>query len=222
MEEDKSEEEGKHSWLDDKFDSEFAMRKDDISEPATEDTPLVQQRESSQPTNKRVNRTCCHSFFILISSYSSISLACLLISQFAPLKFVKIRGLELALRCYIGLFSIILLMAEMNAPFDFLTENQLLGNWISRGVIYSFMGLVNKEESVTIGNMNHNRKKITAADIFEIFQAVSSWMMVASGLLYAIMGLLCLRSMKDRCEKEYKKALKKEKVKKEVIEESNP
>lgn len=216
------------SWLDNKFDANFAKKPE-------ENTPLFVETKKSIDASEvtGVSRACCHSVFIAISTFSGFSLVCLFCSQFAPLLFLSLRGLQLALRCYIGFFALLLILVEFDAPFSFLTDSEAITNWVSRGILHSFLGLINQEESVTVvqaavesynitGEVDDfENAKLTGARIFQFFQLTTSWMMVASGLVYVMMGLLCLDNLKEKYEAQYKSDLEQEEMRRKILAEEN-
>lgn len=215
-------------WLDNKFDANFAKDPE-------ENTPLFVEKKKPIDTSEvtGVSRTCCHSVFIAISTFSGISLVCLLVSQFAPLLFQSLRGLQLALRCYIGFFALLLILVEFDAPFAFITESEAITSWVSRGIIHSFLGLINQEESVTVVQIavesynitgevdDFESAELSGAQMFQFFQSTASWMMVASGLIYVLMGLLCLDGLREKYEVQYRSDLEQEEMRRKIIAEEN-
>lgn len=180
----------------------------------SEGTPLLsnskmkqqKQKKKSKSTKKKIQRkitlmaqrTCCHSFFILISTYSCISIIFLMISQSLPLMLIPIETLQILLRVYILFFCLFLLIAESNKNWFGIQQTFISQNWMMKGIFHSFLGLIAVEQSVAMdvhdtdsamnrkdhmgwieGFGNHN--VVTA---LEIFINTSSWMMVASGAVY--------------------------------------
>lgn len=200
------------AWMDTKYDAAFKQE-------AKEETPLYVDEKRSptiDPDEIDVKRTCCHSIFYLISYYSIISLLCLLFSQLMPLFLLKIEGLHFLLRCYVCLFSIVLLIVEAEMSLSFITESGIVSNWISRGIILSFLGLINKEASKQVIIINNGQEQWHFWNFFLVFQTVASWMMVVSGGLYALMGLMCLDGVKESQERQYQKNVEEEKMRKRL------
>ena len=203
-------------------------KNDDVTKKLIEKKGL---NDSIQVIRRTIRRSCCHSFFILISIYSSFALLFLFTSQLAPLLVYDIRGLHMYLRVYIAFFSFILLMVELEVPYFSSTPRTLsdgndngtpiaegfMDNWISRGILHSFLGLINQEESLVMTNiqqLNLQKSKTNnlpeAQILLDLFVQITSWMMVISGVLYALMGLFCLRSVKVKCQMKYRDDLQKE------------
>ena len=77
-------------------------------------------------------------------------------------------------------------------------------NWLMRGWIYSFLGLVGMEEAYS-NLVAGDSENIIGSDLISVFVQLSSWGMVIVGCGYFLMGLLCLRGLKDRVEEDYRR-----------------
>ena len=195
-----------------------------------EDDAFLIDEENNQEgshVKQKVRPTCCHSVFIFFNTYSAISLVLLVISQFAPFYFIKIEGLHLYLRIYIAFFSFILFLIELEVPY-FAGQNGLSENWILRGIFHSFLGLINQEESLVISSEAKNNLKISNQDdlteaeiLIELLVQVSSYMMVISGILYGLMGLLCLKGVKEKYQQSYRESVEKERQREIILKEEN-
>ena len=76
-----------------------------------------------------------------------------------------------------------------------------LGNWMLRGFLYTFLGIVAKEQHTA---MLKNHTLVTASSVWAfLFVEVSSWCIVAIGLLYFLLGLFCLKRFRDRFRGQY-------------------
>lgn len=207
--------------------SAFIPKEDDVSTISGFGSKRLKEKDSSSGRERTIRPTFCHSFFILITYYSILSLAFLLISQLAPLISIKLRGLHLYLRIYIAFFSVVLLLVELEFPF-FSGSSGFMENWLSRGILHSFLGLVNQEESAVIYNkqesyiLSHEANGLSELSaLLDLFLQVTSWMMVVSGILYTLMGALCLKKVKDSCVSKYKEELDKERRRVEKMNNDN-
>lgn len=196
-------------------------------EEAKETTPLIGANRKNKKKRVIVRPTCCHSFFLLIQTYSSFSLLFLLICQIPPLFFLKIGGLELALRVYISFFALILLLVEVEAPY-FSNTSGFMDNWLTRGILHSFLGLINEEQAaVVIGSQQSFLKKHPGSEIsellalFDLFIQITSYMLVISGCIYVLMWMLCLRGVKRNCQAKHAEAIEKERVRREALTEED-
>ena len=79
-------------------------------------------------------------------------------------------------------------------------------NWLMRGWLYSFLGLVGMEEAYAVLVSDSSTSNILASDLVSIFIQMSSWGMVAIGVLYFALGLLCMRSLKEKVRADYSAA----------------
>ena len=72
-----------------------------------------------------------------------------------------------------------------------------------RGWIYSFLGLVGMEEAFAVLVSDSSTSNILGSDLISIFVQLSSWGMVVIGVLYFVLGLLFMRSLKEKVRKDY-------------------
>lgn len=73
---------------------------------------------------------------------------------------------------------------------------------MSRGFLYSFVGIISVQEA----NNERVQAMFSTADSpvhvlwLAIFMSITSWMMIGTGLLYLVMGMLCLKGLRDRMQ----------------------
>jgi hypothetical protein len=120
-------------------------------EPANEKTALRQKRR--RPKKRRGDRVaeedvlikprrnCCHSFFIIVQIAAVLANICMITLEVVPAIYVLRSGrpetlqiLDVVLRSYFTFFSLLFLLAELE------WFNSSLGNWITKGFLYSFLG----------------------------------------------------------------------------------
>jgi hypothetical protein len=132
----------------------------------------------------------------------------LIATQIIPLALApKSQGiLDFALKVYVSLFCVLFLLVEFDAPF--VRKAQLLQMYLSRGYLYSFLGLICVSEAYS-----ERVKEIvkTHADQFHVawaslFMQISSWLMLGCGLFYMGMGVCCLKRVRDNMSKKNKQA----------------
>lgn len=199
----------------------------DVDDDDDDDNPFSSEEYPSPENTKKILRpTCCHSIFILFSTYSSISLLFLLASQLSPLLFVKITGLHFYLRFYLAFFAFILFLVEVEFPYISASNSLFVDNWASRGILHSFLGLVNQEESLILSAQEQKKSSLFDGDdteiefILQLFVQITSYMMVISGVLYFLMGIFCLKGVKDKCQTHYKNLVEKEKQRLDILTSS--
>jgi len=134
---------------------------------------------------------------------------------FAPL---KAQGyFDLALKVYVALFCLLFILVECDTPIPLIRNSDLLQSYLSRGFLYSFLGLICLEEAYS----ERVKEMVSShADEFHVawaslFMQISSWLIFACGIFYMLMGLCCLKRLRDKIRikdkdvwKKYRKDLK--------------
>ena len=181
-----------------------------------EQTPLTLQRSTSQDDYEeeemliRPRRNCCHSFFIFIQITAILGNVAMLAIQLLPIIMSSkpLDTLQIVIRCYFTVFILMMILAEM----DIIKGG--LGNWIVRGFLMTFLGVVAFEQE-TVALTVLNRDAYWGAVWSSVFFQVVSWWMIGVGCLYFLMGILCMKRILQRCRDgyqrriiEYKKELK--------------
>lgn len=137
--------------------------------------------------------------FVLISMFAVASCLCMIVSQIIPFLVVDVSILEGLLRIYIIVFTIVFCLAEMEISY---VVNHLasMQNWIVRGLMYSFLGLIGENEARSVMEYRavkgHLRTSIDSK-MASIFITVSSWAMVVAGIIYFIMGICMMKKLRD-------------------------
>ena len=144
----------------------------------------------------------CFMFFASITTLSIIVLACMSISQIILLSKKHLPFLQFSLRLYILIFCLVFMLVEMDWPPQIM-RNLPTNNWLMRGWIYSFLGLVGMEEAFAVLVSDSSTSNILGSDLISIFVQLSSWGMVVIGVLYFVLGLLFMRSLKEKVRKDY-------------------
>jgi len=167
----------------------------------SEASPLITNPKKSSETYGNFNRThrnCCHILFDFFGALSLISSLCVIVSQALPLLYIKDFGyLQIALKFYIFIFSTMFIAAAAESSC-LKSLAPAFDNWVYRGLLQSFLGLVCIEESMYTQS-NDSEDTI----IVQSFEIISSYMMMASGVVYFLMGLCCLRKLKVKLQKDY-------------------
>ena len=102
------------------------------------------------------------------------------------------------LRCYLAIFSFIFLLTEITARIT----SSFLQNWIYRGFLYTFLGVVGLEQraAMILNGSLDSEKPLTFDNISwsvewtSFFILISSWWMIGVGCLYFLFGIFCLQS----------------------------
>ena len=144
----------------------------------------------------------CFVFFAGITTLSAIVLAFMSASQIILLLKKHLPPLQFSLRLYILIFCLIFIFVELDWP-PRIMRNLSTNNWLMRGWIYSFLGLVGMEEAFAVLVSDSSTNNILGSDLISIFIQLASWGMVLIGVLYFALGILCMRSLKEKVRKDY-------------------
>ena len=166
------------------------------AEAAVEQSPYTSNEEVGGFTKG------CFMFFASITTLSIIVLACMSISQIILLSKKHLPFLQFSLRLYILIFCLIFMLVELDWPPQIM-RNLPTNNWLMKGWIYSFLGLVGMEEAFAVLVSDSSTSNILGSDLISIFVQLSSWGMVVIGVLYFVLGLCFMRSLKEKVRKDY-------------------
>jgi hypothetical protein len=123
----------------------------------------------------------------------------------------KIGIISMALKLYIAVFCFMFVITELYLPIPIVRSSALLQNYISRGVLYSFIGLICMEESDSQrikDILGHDQDQFSVG--WEaIFMQISSWFMIGIGLLYVLLGIFCMKRVRDRMKENENQAWSK-------------
>jgi hypothetical protein len=129
---------------------------------------------------------------------------------------VTMGVLTLALRGYITLFCLLFIATELGTPWVHRTL-PLLQYYLSRGFLYSFLGLICAEEAYServkeLIASNSNTNALQHVGWASIFMEVSSWFMLAIGIIYMMLGICCCKRLRDHHQQKENEARKKYKL----------
>jgi len=165
-----------------------------------------------------VKRSVCHWFYIILMLSTVFIALCMGISQILPLFRTEVHGLELAVRCYMTLFSLVIVAVELELVFH---QSTLFNNWIAKGIIYSFLGLVGMEEARTVSEDIHLKHPDSQSIYFTLlFISASSWVFVAVGMLYFLLGIFCMKGVRDRIRENYKQKVDETRKQKQKLNDA--
>lgn len=169
----------------------------------------------------------CLWLFHLLQGIGVVAALMLWTTQIIPL--VLAHGQVLAqigwasvfLKVYISAFCATFVAVEADLPIPFLLNSNLLQRYFSRGFLYSFLGLICVQEAyserVRDVVRGSSSKAVPALEVgwASIFMQLSSWLMLGVGTTYMLLGLCCLKRVRDRMKEqeqrewqEYRQALK--------------
>jgi hypothetical protein len=98
-------------------------------------------------------------------------------------------------------------------------------NWILRGFVYSFIGLIGLEQDLAkkVEDIAAGTTSVFGPDIGTLFAmlfvSITTWIIIGVGALYAVLGLLCLQRWNERMEKDHTEKVNEWKRKKKQDED---
>jgi hypothetical protein len=127
---------------------------------------------------------------------------------------------KFALRIYVALFCLVgvLVETEVQAPLclkRIKEKGGLLHNWIWRGFLYSFLGLVGCKEGIAVQtellHPSHHSEPSKMIDIqinwVAVIMETCSGVVVGTGVLYFCLGVVCCQAVRDKQTKTYRERL---------------
>jgi len=182
-----------------------------------EEEEIEAEEDSSLPYP---NRSTMHMVFIVLNVVTIASLSCLGFGQILPIGKAGIFSWtkDLLRLDFFFLIVIVCIPIELNVSYFVTDSLPILTNWISKGFLFCFVGLIGMEEGLETSKSNYNsdyyeeRRHIMDWENFfpklgtqlsAIFVWASSLVLALCGLLYFMFGILCLERLKKRYEREY-------------------
>mmetsp|Transcript_11264 Transcript_11264/g.15884 ORF Transcript_11264/g.15884 Transcript_11264/m.15884 type:complete len:322 (-) Transcript_11264:228-1193(-) len=184
---------------------------EDVDSLASDDD--VNDELGNDKPKRAPKRSACHSFFVIFQTVTILANVCFILTEVLPIYVGNLALLQIFIRSYLALFSFIFVLAEFE--MEFLNKTSLR-NWIARGFLYTFLGLVGMEQEIAMSSNLSN--ETGQSDKFALyldvkwallFIQVTSWWMVAMGCLYFLFGLFCMKRILRRCRHHYQSRLVK-------------
>ena len=147
----------------------------------------------------------CLWLFHLLQGLATITSLLLLVSQLLPLvmpnsKVTHPDILSSILKVYVSLICLAFVIVEAELPVPFVRNSTLLNNYLSRGFIYTFVGLVCTTEAYSerVDDLiTHSSQRFYIGWV-AIFMQVVAWTMFGIGAVYMLLGITCMRRLRDR------------------------
>ena len=198
-------------------DDEESVDESEISSVPVPTARPVDEVDDAQPkTSKKgkklaPKRNACHSFFILVQTSSCLANLVMMATQLVPVFVCKMELLNLIVRSYLAFFCFFFFLIEMELPF---LSKQGSNNWIFRSFMYTFLGTITLEERTEmIADGALAKTKVPDQYWDEVWASfyiyISSWWMIVNGFVYFLLGLFCMRKVRDNCRKEFKAKMRK-------------
>mmetsp|Transcript_18071 Transcript_18071/g.30017 ORF Transcript_18071/g.30017 Transcript_18071/m.30017 type:complete len:297 (-) Transcript_18071:563-1453(-) len=163
-------------------------------------------------------RSALHRGFVMLNILSIASCFRLIMAQLTPLllRAPISSALEVFLRIYISMYCVIFIIAELELriPVIWKTNDGFLRSFLPRGLSFTFIALVGEFEGTfdeKIEDYKHSKESpdsLPGPGLFlAILVQVSSWLLMAAGVIYILLGLWCcphMQKKRDECRVEYR------------------
>lgn len=169
-------------------------------------------------------KSICHLLFDSVRYLAIIASSMMLLMQLVPLYILKSEStwLQIAVRSYLAIFCLFFILTESNIPIlrDLLSKFAH-SNWILRGFLYSFIGLISMEQDLAIkvadiaAGTTSSVLGPTYSKLFaSLFMDITTWTMISVGILYFVLGLLCMQQWYEKLSKNHDQKVREYKQKK--------
>jgi hypothetical protein len=145
------------------------------------------------------HRTCLNHFCFALSCFTSLVALSLGVLEVLGFFFLTMTILENILCCYIILFCFLVIVTETNL-FGLAGQSKFLNSWALRGLFYAFIGVLGLNAINTNVIMQGEQ---FSRDLFRDLVVAISALLMGIGLLYLVLGLLCVQVLYDKMENKY-------------------
>jgi hypothetical protein len=156
-------------------------------------------------------KSCLYTVFVIFSALAVLVTGMMVLSQIlnvAILESTKGVIIQQILRVYVLVFCTMFILAELQFE-QFLRLVPPMKNWIYRGFLYSFVGIIGIEESYAALAEEYPNKPNIQEEMASLFLRITSYAMFAIGFLYIAMGLLCLKGVWEKLKDSYTEQVKR-------------
>mmetsp|Transcript_28615 Transcript_28615/g.44224 ORF Transcript_28615/g.44224 Transcript_28615/m.44224 type:complete len:346 (+) Transcript_28615:65-1102(+) len=190
------------------------------------------KKKKKQQSSHGPQKTIPHFLFDIVRYLAIFASGAMLFMQILPIAVLdkdEITGLQYFVRVYLIIFCASFILLESRIPLLRRLSFPAHDNWILRGFMYTFIGIIGMEQDVAIKveDIASGTANILGPDYGTLFAslsiAITTWIMVGVGVLYMILGTMCLQKWYERLEKEYQDKVgewkRKKKREKEIQKE---
>ncbi len=164
-----------------------------------------------------------HLAFDMVRYVAILASCMMLLMQIIPIVILDtgdITGLQYFVRIYLIIFCVSFVLLESRIPLLRRITFPAHNNWILRGFMYTFIGVIGMEQDVAIKveDIASGTSNILGPDYGTLFAslsiAITTWIMVGVGILYMILGMMCLQRWYEKLDEEYRNKVSEWKRKK--------
>ena len=190
------------------------------------------KKKKQQSSSDGPQKTIPHFLFDIVRYLAIFASGAMLFMQILPIVVLpkdEITGLQYFVRVYLIIFCASFILLESRIPLLRRLSFPAHDNWILRGFMYTFIGIIGMEQDVAIKveDIASGTANILGPDygtlFASLFFAITTWIMVGVGVLYMILGTMCLQKWYERLEREYQDKVgewrRKKKREKEIQKE---
>jgi hypothetical protein len=165
---------------------------------------LEARRQLEEERNPK--RSIIHSFFRMISFMTGCSAFLMGLGQIIGMTYNHIDTISYVLRSYVIALCFLVVMVEAEWT-SFVRNSSILRYWITRGLFYSFVGIIGIQQNDHVEERNPSESRRDSASLK--FIRVVAWLMVASGVVYFMVGILCMQIIYNRLRRDYEERCKR-------------
>lgn len=167
---------------------------DEISARRQREAVEAEQQERMHPTRRPM-----HKFFRLVSLLAIFAAVAMAIGQIVGIIFRNVGPIQYVMRIYVVALCIMVVFNECEWT-KYTKESSILRNWVTRGLIYGFIGVLGLEENDTSTSRSD---LVTGQEASDIYIKAVAWLMLGVGTLYLLMGITCMQRIYKRQREDY-------------------
>uniref|UniRef100_A0A7R9WMH7 Golgi apparatus membrane protein TVP15 n=1 Tax=Craspedostauros australis TaxID=1486917 RepID=A0A7R9WMH7_9STRA len=165
-----------------------------------DDQEATERRDEIVDAEMNPRRKCVHKVFVVINGITVIIATLMFVAQLLGIYFKTLSLVDYVLRVYIIALCAMIVMNELEWT-SVIRESRLLRNWLTRGLIYAFVGVLGIEQYEASPSGRHDDS--AHFDVAMNFIRVVSNIMVGVGGLYFVMGICCMQLVSNKLRHEY-------------------
>jgi len=162
----------------------------------------IRTEDKQQQLHDELNpkRHCVHQFFRLIKALTIFCATNMGVGQLIGIAYEVVDPIQYVLRIYVILLALLVVLNELEWT-KYTKDSTLLKIWITRGIMYAFVGVLGLEENATSPARQNGSD--SSSSLALSYLSIVAWLMVACGCLYTLFGLFCLQLLYDKLRREY-------------------
>eukprot|EP00538_Stauroneis_constricta_P006908 CAMPEP_0119551090 /NCGR_PEP_ID=MMETSP1352-20130426/4454_1 /TAXON_ID=265584 /ORGANISM="Stauroneis constricta, Strain CCMP1120" /LENGTH=218 /DNA_ID=CAMNT_0007597099 /DNA_START=162 /DNA_END=818 /DNA_ORIENTATION=+ len=177
------------------------------------------QDQARQQFEEEINpqRKCLHQCFVLVNAITVTTALLMIIAQVLGMYFKELSLVDYVVRFYMIGLCMTVVLNELEWT-SMVKDSQLLQNWITRGLVYAFIGILGIEQFQASpefrGHSNDEDDGDDDSETGNPFNAAAlrfiwiiSNVMVGVGCLYVVMGVCCMQIISRRLRTDYDERL---------------